>query len=554
MTQSLALAVFLHSGWTGLAKEVVQWLINVDFTAAENPAFVERKVGFAAVGQAANDVWNVYSRDDGRGGFRPNGALANLKWADGSDSGIGLNVTNAAGAWVANSRDPMMNSYLYPSGRTENITATITNLPQGGFDFYVYAHGLPGLENGVVEIQSGLKSYGDKATTVATDWNTTHWLAGQQYVVFENIIVSPGQKVVIISKPGVSGLAVINGLQIVQRRPISETVPETLTSNLVAYWNFDETQGTVAHDRVGSFDGTLSVTGASFVTGGISGRALRLDRAQNGFVRIGDWLGLTNGDYSIVAWVKTAPGDATESLIVLGKHEAYFNNGYFLNVNHSGFRGQDGKAMFFAGDPIPSPTSTTIVNDGRWHQIVGVYQAGGSTLLYVDGAPVEATTPSYPILGSPAALLIGGLQFEGVPQGLFTGWLDEIRIYRRALSAQEIDALFANPVPPGSGVARVSTLAGTGNSGFADGYGKAVSFASPNGGSVGANRFSYVADAFNQRVRRVDLQSGEVSTIAGNGGAGYTDGAGQNAQFSAPLGVFTSTTSWRTTAEGIWWS
>ena len=270
--------------------------------------------------------------------------------------------------------------------------------------------------------------------------------------------------------------------------------------------------------------------------------------------RIGDWLGLTNGDYSIVAWVKTAPGDATESLIVLGKHEAYFNNGYFLNVNHSGFRGQDGKAMFFAGDPIPSPTSTTIVNDGRWHQIVGVYQAGGSTLLYVDGAPVEATTPSYPILGSPAALLIGGLQFEGVPQGLFTGWLDEIRIYRRALSAQEIDALFANPVPPGSGVARVSTLAGTGNSGFADGYGKAVSFASPNGGSVGANRFSYVADAFNQRVRRVDLQSGEVSTIAGNGGAGYTDGPGQNAQFSAPLGVFTSTTSWRTTAEGIWWS
>ena len=53
------------------------------------------KTGFAAVGQNANDFWNFYTRDDGHGGYLTFGAVANLKFADGTGSGAGLTVVSS---------------------------------------------------------------------------------------------------------------------------------------------------------------------------------------------------------------------------------------------------------------------------------------------------------------------------------------------------------------------------------------------------------------------------------------------------------------------------
>jgi hypothetical protein len=48
--------------------------------------------------------------------------------------------------------------------------------------------------------------------------------------------------------------------------------------------------------------------------------------------------------------------------------------------------GGTGTATYTAEE---TPYSSTSVNDGNWHQIVAVYQASGSRLIYVDGAPAE---------------------------------------------------------------------------------------------------------------------------------------------------------------------
>src|SRR5881394_3045773 len=61
-----------------------QHLLNVDFGSGTNSA----KVGFAATGQSTNDYWNLYSRDDGSGGYRTVGTVSNLKWADGTVSAV----------------------------------------------------------------------------------------------------------------------------------------------------------------------------------------------------------------------------------------------------------------------------------------------------------------------------------------------------------------------------------------------------------------------------------------------------------------------------------
>ena len=81
----------------------------------------------------------------------------------------------------------------------------------------------------------------------------------------------------------------------------------------------------------------------------------------------------------------------------------------------------------------------------------------------------------------------------------------------------------------------VSTLAG-GSEGFADGAGAAASFNTPSGLAIDLNGNLYVADTANNRIRKVTPQ-GEVSTVAGDGTAGYLDGAAAQARFNGPIGV-----------------
>jgi sugar lactone lactonase YvrE len=81
----------------------------------------------------------------------------------------------------------------------------------------------------------------------------------------------------------------------------------------------------------------------------------------------------------------------------------------------------------------------------------------------------------------------------------------------------------------------ITTLAG-GNEGSSDGTGSAAAFNTPSAIAIDANGNLYVADTSNNRIRKVTPQ-GEVSTIAGDGTAGYVDGPTTQARFNGPIGV-----------------
>lgn len=82
----------------------------------------------------------------------------------------------------------------------------------------------------------------------------------------------------------------------------------------------------------------------------------------------------------------------------------------------------------------------------------------------------------------------------------------------------------------------VSTLAGTGASGNTDGAGAAASFSNPCGIAVDASGNIYVADSANYKIRKI-TPAGVVSTLAGTGALGSADGAGSAATFNFPQGV-----------------
>ena len=217
---------------------------------------------------------------------------------------------------------------------------------------------------------------------------------------------------------------------------------------LVAHWTFDETSGDVVHDLLGQHSGVMSSTGASFVAGGVSGGALLLDRAQGGMVVVPHISEIATNDFTVVAWARLPAGDITPNTFLCSQCEAWFANGFSLILNqHSGGLIAS-KASFFVTANDKWITSTSSINDGAWHQIVGTYAKGGEMALYVDGSPAERSIASGPLIDRGAPFLIGayyGVATAKVPAPYYSGWIDDIQLYRSALSETQVELLYRNP-------------------------------------------------------------------------------------------------------------
>ena len=97
----------------------------------------------------------------------------------------------------------------------------------------------------------------------------------------------------------------------------------------------------------------------------------------------------------------------------------------------------------------------------------------------------------------------------------------------------------------------LSGIVGTNNFGYLDGIGTAALFNSPMGVAMDAGgTFAIAVDSQNSLLRRVNLSSGLVTTLAGNitGGSvgsnnqGHADGLGTSASFKFPVGVAVDST------------
>jgi len=89
----------------------------------------------------------------------------------------------------------------------------------------------------------------------------------------------------------------------------------------------------------------------------------------------------------------------------------------------------------------------------------------------------------------------------------------------------------------------VTTLAGTGSSGSANGTGTSASFNQPSGITTDGTNL-YVADSMNNLIRKIVISTGVVTTVAGTGSNGSADNTtGTSASFNYPSGITTDGTN-----------
>ena len=166
------------------------------------------------------------------------------------------------------------------------------------------------------------------------------------------------------------------------------------------------------------------------------------------------------------------------------------------------------------------PGGVAIAADGS----VYVADTGNATIRKI--APDGTVTT---VAGSPAnrgnADAMGTAASFSSPAGLARDGGDNLYV------ADAMNATVRKIAPDGT----VSTLAGSAsNRGDADGVGTAARFNFPSGVAVDAGGNVYVADTYNDTIRKID-PSGAVTTLAGSAGiSGGTDGAGSTALFNQP--------------------
>jgi len=85
-------------------------------------------------------------------------------------------------------------------------------------------------------------------------------------------------------------------------------------------------------------------------------------------------------------------------------------------------------------------------------------------------------------------------------------------------------------------------IAGSGSSGSANGTGTSASFNNPRGITTDGTNL-YVADYRNHLIRKIVISTGAVTTVAGTGSSGSANGTGTSASFYYPIAITTDGTN-----------
>ena len=222
---------------------------------------------------------------------------------------------------------------------------------------------------------------------------------------------------------------------------------ESLKQELLAHWKLDEGDGDAALVNAASDKHTVSPEGDVKHGGGAQGGGFHFSGAGHLSIADGEKIRLDQGDWTIAAWIKTTQGG---TIVARGPAQGEWQ--------------PHGKSLFVRGGRLSFDigwegvvTSKRSVADGKWHHVAVVSeQKSGVKRLYIDGAAVgekklaSEDDPKH-------VVRIGYTATDFVPP--FRGAIDDVRIYSRAVPAEQLAELAGAEVAAGGNLSAIACAA-----------------------------------------------------------------------------------------------
>jgi len=193
---------------------------------------------------------------------------------------------------------------------------------------------------------------------------------------------------------------------------------------------FEDPPQEITYDRSGyGNDGTIY--GAARVIGKVR-NALKFDVVDDRVELT--FLPFTGAvDATLMAWIRFTAGAEPglfRKIICIG------NQAWGESIQL--YKEEDGDIAAAAWGQRPKNARKAGLNDDKWHHVTGVFKAGTKASLYVDGSFIGEDSVTYNVSVGPTTAKHVGSRIDG---DFWDGFIDEVRIYRRALTMNEIKLL-----------------------------------------------------------------------------------------------------------------
>jgi hypothetical protein len=215
--------------------------------------------------------------------------------------------------------------------------------------------------------------------------------------------------------------------------------------NLVSWWP----GGGNANDIAGMNNGTLSASGAGYASGKV-GQGFRFD-GTNGYLQIPDADSLKPANVTCEAWVWLDPvinpnTDPRGEYIIFKKNswDALFEGYSLLKESRPNGDGTYSERFSFVVSRNGAQVitySTTAAQRGVWYHVAGTYDGNTATLV-VNGVAEASAVAGFALDYGTRPVFIGTSGQPAPYQGMFAGIIDEPSIYSRALSTNELAAIY----------------------------------------------------------------------------------------------------------------